>query len=120
MKVPGSDGSSEIPRRVKEGAVGDKAVKRTAGTDAGGVSPEGLVGELTKVQRDTFTVSNLGAQMREELDPVKMAAERRAHIEALKERIRNGTYAPPSEDVARAFGEEVSLEVIFGAEALKG
>jgi anti-sigma28 factor (negative regulator of flagellin synthesis) len=57
--------------------------------------------------------------IREELDPVKMAAERRAKIESLKEQIRNGTYAPPINDVARSVGEEISLEVLFGGDALK-
>jgi hypothetical protein len=121
MKVPGSDGNSEILKRVQEGTVGDRSVKRRATTEKGAAPApaEGLMGELAKAQGDTFTVSSLGARIREELDPAKMAAERRAKIESLKEQIRNGTYAPPLEDVAQSFGEEVSLEVLFSGGVLK-
>jgi hypothetical protein len=120
MKVPGSDGSSDIAKRVQETTVGDRSVQRKNAAEAGTPAGGGLVGELAKSQGDTFTVSNLGAQIRADLDPVKMGAERRAKIESLKEQIRNGTYAPPLGDVARSFGEEVSLEVMFGGDALKG
>jgi hypothetical protein len=119
MKVPGSDGSSDIAKRVQETTVGDRSVQRRSATDAGAPATGGLIGELAKSQGDTFTVSNLGVSIREELDPVKMAAERRAKIESLKEQIRNGTYAPPINDVARSVGEEISLEVLFGGDALK-
>jgi hypothetical protein len=122
MKVPGSDGNSEILKRVQEGAVNERSVQRKAKAEAGAnaAGAEGLMGELAKAQGDTFTVSSLGARIREELDPAKMAAERRAKIESLKEQIRNGTYAPPLQEVAQSVGEEISLEVLFSGGVLKG
>ena len=122
MKVPGSDGNSDVLKRVQESTTGDRSVQRRGNTQAGAATPaaEGLMGELAKTQGDTFTVSSRGARIREELDPVKMAAERRAKIELLKEQVKNGTYAPPMEDVAQSFGEEVSLEVLFSGGILKG
>jgi len=115
MKVPGSDGNSEALKRIQEATTGDRSVQRRGNPQAGAASPaaEGLMGELSKAQGDTFTVSSLGARIKEELDPTKMAAERRAKIERLKEQIKNGTYAPPVEEVAQSFSEEVSLEVLF-------
>jgi hypothetical protein len=58
--------------------------------------------------------SAIGAFFREELDPVKMAEERRQKLAKLKEQIQSGTYAPPMNAVAQAIGEELSLEVMFG------
>lgn len=121
MKVPGSDGNSEALKRVQEATTGDRSVQRRGNAQAGAATQaaEGLMAELAKTQGDTFTVSSLGARIREELDPAKMAADRRAKIELLKEQIKNGTYAPPVQEVAQSFSEEVSLEVLFSGGILK-
>jgi anti-sigma28 factor (negative regulator of flagellin synthesis) len=62
--------------------------------------------------------SSLGAVLRQELDPTRMVEERRAKVDALKEQIRNGTYAPASLAVAQSVSEEISTEVMFGAKSL--
>jgi anti-sigma28 factor (negative regulator of flagellin synthesis) len=67
-----------------------------------------------KADTDSVKLSAIGAFLREELDPAKMAEERRQKLAMLKEQIKNGTYAPPTDAVARAIGEELSLEVAFG------
>ena len=121
MKVPGSGGNNEILKRVQEGSVGDRSIQRGVSTESGRTTSgaTGLAGELAGAKGDTFTVSSLGARIREELDPANMAAERRAKIESLKEQIRNKTYNPPVEDVARSVSEEVSLEVLLSGGILK-
>ncbi len=120
MKVPGSDGSSDVTKRIKEVTVGERSIQKKAGAQDEAPTASGLVAELAKSKGDTFTVSNLGAHIRGELDSVKMVAERRAKIESLKEQIKNGTYAPPFNDVAQSVAEEISLEVLFSGSALKG
>jgi anti-sigma28 factor (negative regulator of flagellin synthesis) len=122
MKVPGSDSNNDVLKRVQESSVRERSGQRRVGAESGATSAptEGLLGELAKTKGDTVTVSSLGSRIREELDPAKMVAERRAKIESLKEQIRNGTYAPPLDEVARSFSEEVSLEVLFSGGALKG
>lgn len=118
MKVPGSDGNESVLKRIQEGRVGEQAASRRAPTTNG--AADGLSAELQKTQVDTMKFSSLGAVLRQELDPVKMAEERRAKVESLKERIRNGSYAPPVESIAQALGEEISTEVIFGAQFMAG
>ncbi len=118
MKVPGSEGNEGVLKRIQEGRVGEQSATRRAATSNG--VADGLSGELQKTQVDTMKFSSLGAVLRQELDPAKMAEERRAKIESLKERIRNGSYAPPVEGIAQAFGEEISTEVIFGARFMTG
>ena len=119
MKVPGSDGSSDVAKRIKEVTVGERSVQKRGVAQDDGSTSGGLAAELAKSKEDTFTVSNLGALIREELDPLKMADERRAKIASLKERISNRSYSPPINDLAQAVGEEISLEVMFSSGALK-
>lgn len=121
MKVPGSEGNNEALKRAQELTGGDRIGQRRSVGEAGqsASGAEGLMGELAKSKGDTFTVSTLGSLIRQELDPAKMAAERRAKIEALKEQIRLGTYAPPLGAVAESVSEEISLEVLFAGDALK-
>ena len=120
MKVPGSDGSVQAPARVQDGRVSDASVNRKGSTErSGGGVRDGLVGELSKSQVDTMTISSLASLLRQELDPVRLAEERKAKVESIKERIRNGSYAPPAEAVASSVDEEISLEVLFGGDALQ-
>jgi anti-sigma28 factor (negative regulator of flagellin synthesis) len=46
-----------------------------------------------------------------------MADERAQKVAALKEQIRNGTYAPDSQAVAQSVSEELYLEIAFGADS---
>jgi anti-sigma28 factor (negative regulator of flagellin synthesis) len=75
--------------------------------------------QLAKSQADTVSFSSLGAMLRQELNPGRMADERRAKIESLKEQIRSGSYSPAPEAVASAVSEEISLEVLLSGDALQ-
>jgi anti-sigma28 factor (negative regulator of flagellin synthesis) len=117
MKVPGSDGSDSVLKRVQEGRVGEQAgVRKSAGVSTGAAAS--LSSELQRSEVDTMKFSSLGAMLRQELDPARMMDERRAKIEALKDQIRNGTYAPSSVSVAQSLSEEISTEVLFGGKYL--
>jgi anti-sigma28 factor (negative regulator of flagellin synthesis) len=121
MKVPGSDGNDGALRRIQEGRSGDSSVQRRSGAEqstAAGDSP-GLLGQLADPQVDTVKFSSLGAMLQKELDPTKVAEERKAKIAALKEQIQNGTYAPPVEGVASAVTQEISLEIMLGGKSLQ-
>lgn len=120
MKVPGSDGSGEALKRVQEGRSSESSVHRRGVLErpVGGGSGSPVDGSV-KTQVDTVTLSSLGAVLRQELDPSKMAEERKARIASLKEQIQNGTYAPPLEGVAQAISEEISLEVLLGGNVLQ-
>lgn len=48
----------------------------------------------------------------EQLDPTKMAAERRAKIENLKKAIASGEYKPSAEAVAQAVSDEISMDIL--------
>jgi anti-sigma28 factor (negative regulator of flagellin synthesis) len=113
MKVPGSDGNENVLKRVQEGRVGEQGAARRAPTTNS--ATEGLSAELHRSKADTMKFSSLGAAISQELDPVKIAEERRAKIESLKEQIRSGSYKPPVDNIAQAFGEEISTEIILGA-----
>ena len=45
-----------------------------------------------------------------------MAEERSQRIAKLKEQIKNGTYAPDSQAVARSLSEEVYLEIALAGD----
>ena len=123
MKVPGSDGNSDIIRRAQEARVGEQSEQRRVGSDVAGadsVIGQGLGAELASGSGDRVSLSSIGAAIRQELDPVKLQAERRAKIEALKEQIKNGTYAPSSLAVSQSVGEEISYEILMSGNALRG
>jgi flagellar biosynthesis anti-sigma factor FlgM len=65
---------------------------------------------------DTIQVSSLGALLQSELNPAKMAEERAQKIAKLKEQIKNGTYAPDSQAIARSMSEEIYLEVALAGD----
>ena len=117
MKVPGSDGSDSVLKRVQEGRVGEQTgAHKSAGVSAG--ATDSVSSQLQRSEVDTMKFSSLGAMLRQELDPTRMMEERRAKIEALKDQIRNGTYAPSSLSVAQSLSEEISTEVLFGGRYL--
>jgi hypothetical protein len=117
MKVPGSEVKDGVLARVQE-KLAEKAAAKSAADkkDAATNSAPSLMGAIDE---DSMQVSALGDLLRSELNPVKMADERRAKIDALKEKIKNGTYNPPLEGVAAAVGEEISLEVLLSGGALQ-
>jgi flagellar biosynthesis anti-sigma factor FlgM len=116
MKVPGSEAKDAIIARVTE-ARAEKAAARDAAEKRGGLATELAASDAGAGDRVEF--SSLGAILKSELNPSKMADERRAKIEALKAQIKNGTYQPPLENVAQAVGEEISLEVLLSGGALR-
>jgi flagellar biosynthesis anti-sigma factor FlgM len=115
MKVPGSDKPDLAINRSQELRTGDQGTVRRASTgEAAAVGQE--QSQAAKTKADSIRVSSLGALLQSELNPAKMAEERAQKVAALKEQIRNGTYAPDSQAVARSLAEELYLE-ISGAES---
>jgi anti-sigma28 factor (negative regulator of flagellin synthesis) len=112
MKVPGSDGSSNSLSRIKEGLGDSRSVVRKSSGDASTQS-SGLLGELSRKDSDTITVSPLSSRIRAELNPSNMVDERRAKVEQLIQQVTNGSYNPPRGSVASAVGEEISFEVLL-------
>lgn len=110
MKIPGSDAVENKKPRANEQA----GVRRS--------SAEGLTDHLRsqdatgQSKADSIKVSSLGAFLQSELNPAKMAEERAQRVAALKEQVRNGTYTPASEDVARAVSEELYLEIALAGD----
>lgn len=116
MKVPGSDATDVQINRSQEARTGEKsAVRRQTAVTQDAQGQEQSAAAQSKA--DTIKVSSLGALLQSELNPAKMAEERAQKIAALKEQIRNGTYAPDSQAVARSLSEEIYLEVAFGADS---
>lgn len=118
MKVPGSEDTGDALRRIQEKTVaGEGAKQKRVNPDAKRDEAGRASAQASRSGEDKFIRSNLASQIRAELSPAAMLAERRAKIEALKEQISNGSYNPPVGDVARAVAEEVSTEIIFGQDA---
>lgn len=63
-----------------------------------------------KSQSDSVNVS-MAKMIAGELDPTKLAAERREKIERLKQLIASGEYNPPADLVAQAISEEIDFEI---------
>ena len=114
MKIPGSTGDDKKINLNSDTRVAEQSTSNRAGLlrgVAGGATE--ILAPTGKEETDSFTVSQLGAQINTELDPAKMAEERRQKVEDLKKRIQNGTYQPPLTDVARSLSEELSLEILL-------
>ena len=116
MKVPGSDAADLPINRSQEVRTGEKSVvRRQMSNDQAAVGQESS--QAAKSKADSIRVSSLGALLQSELNPAKMADERAQKVAALKEQIRNGTYAPDSQAVAQSVSEELYLEIAFGADS---
>ena len=116
MKVPGSDATDLPINRSQEVRTGEKSVvRRQASNDQAAVGQESS--QAARSKADSIRVSSLGALLQSELNPAKMADERAQKVAALKEQIRNGTYAPDSQAVAQSVSEELYLEIAFGADS---
>jgi len=115
MKVPGSDAADIKISRTTDARTGEqKGIRRSV---VGEVSQEAASqGSAAKGAADTIQVSSLGALLRSELNPAKMAEERANKIASLKEQIATGAYSPDSKAVARSLSEEIFLEVAQGAD----
>lgn len=112
MKIPGSDGTTgKLTVQDGLGLGGNARGVR----DAKGRVGSAIEGDnQAKTQGiDLVTVSPLALLMGEELDPTKMADERKRRVEELKARIAKGEYNPDSGLVAAAVSEELSLEILF-------
>jgi flagellar biosynthesis anti-sigma factor FlgM len=114
MKIPGSDAVDNKISRPGETRVGEQSsVRRSTVTGAG---TEERSAESAESRADTIQVSSLGALLQSELNPAKMAEERAQKIAKLKEQIKNGTYAPDSQAIARSMSEEIYLEVALAGD----
>lgn len=115
MKIPGSGGNDSASRKVQDELAGEQAaVRRNVARSMPSAAEVAAANRSANADSDSVRFSAIGAFFREELDPTKMAEERRQKLAMLKEQIKNGTYSPPTDAVARAIGEELSLEVAFG------
>ena len=110
MKVPGSDIKDVVQTRTTETRKDKVSERQASSAHSGQVAGDPT---LSAALEDTVQFSSLGSVLQSELDPTSMAQERRAKIESLKERIKNGTYQPPVEGVAQALAEEVSFEILL-------
>jgi anti-sigma28 factor (negative regulator of flagellin synthesis) len=57
----------------------------------------------------------LAQYINQEMNVVDMEKKRRERVEELKRLVQNGQYNPKSEDVARAVGEEIVMEIMTAA-----
>lgn len=78
------------------------------------VHQEGVPGGESE-SGDTVSVGLAGV-ISSELNPTKLAAERREKIERLKELVKQGKYDVSSGDVAAAFLQEVTFDVMSGGQ----
>ncbi len=114
MKVPGSGGSDSKVTLLKDARATEQTVARKVGVDTKAKEqPEAATSDVSKGS-DSVQVSSLAAHLKSELDPTKLAAERRQKVENLKKQIREGTYQPPLSDIARSVSEELSFEILLG------
>lgn len=110
MKIPGSDAVDNKKPQAHE----QSSVRRSPA--------EGLADHLrsqdasAQSKADSIKVSSLGSFLQSELNPAKMAEERAQKIAALKEQVRNSTYAPATEDVARSVSQELYLEIALAGD----
>ena len=110
MKIPGSD---DTTRGIKDGIGLGSHARGVRETKTQGSASEGSAAETASQAMDTVTMSPLALLMGEELDPAKMAEERKRRVEELKQRISKGEYNPNITQVAGAVGEEISLEILL-------
>ena len=70
-----------------------------------------------EIDQDVTLQLGLGKSIGTELDPVAMASERLARVEALKKQVQNGTYVmPTSEELASKLSEEINFEILSSGE----
>ena len=104
-------GRSEIEQEAVLNKRIDKRV--TEGSGQPGTSPVEQPGNpLRGTDRVDVGLAQLISQ---ELNVVDMEKKRRERVEELKRLVQNGQYNPKSEDVARAVGEEIVMEIMSAA-----
>lgn len=89
----------------------DKGVTEGSNRPAGAAVGQGG-SELGRTDRVNLGIAQYISQ---ELNVVDMQAKRRERVEELKRLVQNGEYKPKSEDVARAVGEEIVMEIMTAA-----
>jgi len=114
MKVPGSDGNDSKVKLLKDARGSEQAVARKVGADVKAAEQPEEAAKAASKDSDSVKVSSLAALLKSELDPTKLAAERRQKVEDLKKQIRDGTYQPPLSELARSVSEELSFEILLG------
>lgn len=83
----------------------------SSNANGAGTTRAKTVSEQQQEASDSVKLSlakNLGAS----LDPSKLAGDRRQRIEELKGLIQAGKYNPKTEDIARAVGGEIAMEIM--------
>jgi flagellar biosynthesis anti-sigma factor FlgM len=114
MKIPGSDAVDNKISRPADARTGEQSGVRRSTVTGAGTDERSAASAESKA--DTIQVSSLGALLQSELNPAKMAEERAQKIAKLKEQIKNGTYAPDSQAIARSMSEEIYLEVALAGD----
>jgi len=106
MKIPGSDSSDAVKRKLStEQAVDAQAQKLKK--DSEKARADGHIKE-----QDTVKV-NLGRYISQELNPQKLEATSQERVAQLKALIDSGQYHASSEAVAKSFLDYVEHEVDF-------
>lgn len=104
-------GRSEIEQDALLNKRIDKGV--TEGSNRPGAAKVGQAGgEVGRTDRVDVGLAQFISQ---ELNVVDMQTKRRERVEELKRLVQNGEYKPKSEDVARAVGEDIVMEIMTAA-----
>lgn len=86
-----------------------EGVKRNLGRNLGQLA-------LGNVSEDKVSVS-LGRAIQEHIDSLEFDGSRRQRVEELKKLVQSGQYKPPTEEVARAVGEDIVFEILTNSNA---
>jgi anti-sigma28 factor (negative regulator of flagellin synthesis) len=73
---------------------------------------QGAIGARGGLVDDIKIDVTLGRAVNEELNPESLLAERQARVEHLKKLIQEGKYSVPSESIAQALGQEITMEIL--------
>lgn len=104
-------GRSEIEQDALLNKRIDKGV--TEGSSRPGAAKVGQAGgEASRTDRVDVGLAQFISQ---ELNVVDMQTKRRERVEELKRLVQSGEYKPKSEDVARAVGEDIVMEIMTAA-----
>jgi flagellar biosynthesis anti-sigma factor FlgM len=116
MKIPGSDGNGNKLNQVADGINTDRSNNGRAVRAGQNRTETGAPAAPGRLKDDSVQVSSLGSLMQSELDPTRMAAERKEKLERLKQQVQNGTYKPPLEEVAAAMSQELAFEIMLAGD----
>jgi len=94
-----------LSRRIDKGVTEGSNRPGAAKVEQPGMSP----GKTDRVD------VGLAQYISQELNVVDMEKKRREKVEELKRLVQSGQYNPKSEDVARAVGEDIVMEIMTAA-----